>query len=175
MTPVRLIARPLLASVFFVGAANALKNAELIAPKAARMTDRVAPLADRVVPGAGQLDAKAYVRLNAGVQLVAASALATGRMPRVAALALAGSLVPTTLAGHAFWEESDPAAKKQHKLAFFTNTSVLGGLLLAGADTEGKPGLAWRAGNATRVARKDAKRLARDVRREAKLAKAQLT
>src|SRR3546814_11851687 len=108
-----LIARPLLASVFFVGAANALKNAELIAPKAARMTDRVAPLADRVVPGAGQLDAKAFVRLNAGVQLVAASALATGRMPRVAALTLAGSLVPTTLAGHAFWAGSDPAAKKR--------------------------------------------------------------
>src|SRR3546814_20513833 len=87
-------------------------------------------------------------------------------MPRVAALTLAGSLVPTTLAGHAFWAESDPAAKKQHRLAFFTNASVLGGLLLAGADTEGKPGLAWRAGNATRVVRKAPKRPAREVPRE---------
>ncbi|QIX25788.1 DoxX family protein [Nocardioides sp. JQ2195] len=176
MTPVRLIARPLLASTFFVGAVNALKHTDKLAPKAARMTDRVAPLVRKAAPGAPlPTDARTYVRVNAGVQLLAAAALATGRAPRLASLVLAGSMVPTTLAGHAFWEESDPAAKNLQRLQFFKNTSVVGGLLLAGVDTEGKPGLAWRAGNAASLARKDAKRLAKDVRREARLAKAQLS
>src|SRR3546814_20901936 len=96
-------------------------------------------------------------------------------MPRVAALTLAGSLVPTTLAGHAFWAESDPAAKKQHRLAFFTNASVLGSLPLTGAHTAGKPGLASRAGTPTRVVPNEAPRPARALPREAKLAHAQLT
>ena len=44
---------------------------------------------------------------------------------------LAASLVPTTLAGHRFWEETDPQAKAMQRLQFAKNTSVLGGLLLA--------------------------------------------
>lgn len=176
MTLVRLIARPLLASGFFFGATNALKNADKLAPKAAKVTDRVVPLVQRSAPGAPlPTNAQTYVRVNAGVQLLAAAALATGRAPRLASTVLAASMVPTTLAGHAFWEESDPTAKNMQRLQFFKNTSVIGGLLLAGVDTEGKPGLAWRAGNAASLARKDAKRLAKDVRREAKLAKAQLS
>lgn len=176
MTLVRVIARPLLASTFFVGAVNALKHSDRLAVKAAKVTDRIAPLAQKAAPGAPvPTNAKTYVRINAGVQLVAAAALATGRAPRISSFVLAGSLVPTTFVGHAFWEESDTTAKNTQRLHFFKNTSLIGGLLLAGVDTDGKPGLAWRAGNAASTARKDAKRLAKDVRREAKLAKAQLS
>ena len=52
---------------------------------------------------------------------------------------------------------------------------MLGGLLLAAVDTEGKPGLAWRARRAAADVRREAKQVAKDARREAKLAKAQLT
>lgn len=175
MTPVRLIARPLLASAFFFGATNALKNADQVATKASRVTDRVVPLVQRQAPVPVPSEAKTYVRINAGVQLAAATAFALGRAPRLSSSVLAATLVPTTVAGHAFWDETDPAAKKAQRLQFFKNASVFGGLLLAGVDTEGKPGVAWRAGNAARRARKDAKRLAKDVRREAKLAKAQIS
>ena len=58
---------------------------------------------------------------------------------------LAATLVPTTLAGHRFWEESDPAAQGNQRVHFFKNVSMFGGLLLAGVDTDGKPGVAWRA------------------------------
>jgi uncharacterized membrane protein YphA (DoxX/SURF4 family) len=51
-------------------------------------------------------------------------------MPRVAALVLAGSLVPTTLAGHRFWEEDDPKTRAAQQLQFLKNTSMLGGLLM---------------------------------------------
>lgn len=175
MTLVRLIARPLLASTFFVGAVNALKNSDKLAPKAATVTDRVVPLAQRAAPGAPMpSDPQTFVRVNAGVQLVAATALALGKAPRISSTVLAASLVPTTVAGHAFWDETEAGAKNLQRLQFFKNAAVLGGLLLAGVDTEGKPGVAWRASHAATAARQDATRLAKSARREAKLAKAQL-
>jgi uncharacterized membrane protein YphA (DoxX/SURF4 family) len=48
------------------------------------------------------------VRANAVVMLLAGVALALGIFPRWAAALLAGTLVPTTLAGHPFWKEQDP-------------------------------------------------------------------
>ena len=57
----------------------------------------------------------------------AVSMLATGKFPRLSSLALAASLVPTTLAGHRFWEESDPQVKAQQQIHFFKNVSMLGG------------------------------------------------
>ena len=165
MTITRLLARPMLASIFVAGGINALKNVEGHAVKAKKVADRIVPVAQQAVPKAPiPTDPETLVRINAGAQILAAAALATGRAPRLSAAVLAASLVPTTLAGHAFWDETDPQAKAAQRLQFFKNTSVLGGLLLASVDTEGKPGLAWRA-----------RRAAADVRREARLAKAQLT
>lgn len=176
MTLMRLIARPMLASIFVAGSVNALRSTDLHAQKAKKVTDSVVPLAQRVAPGVPvPTDPATLVRVNAGAQLLAAAALATGRAPRLSATVLAASLVPTTLAGHRFWEESDPKAKAAQRLQFIKNTSILGGLLLAGVDTEGQPGLAWRARRATADVRREAKRIAKDARREAKLAKAQIT
>ena len=52
---------------------------------------------------------------------------------------------------------------------------ALGGLMIAGLDTEGRPGLAWRARRAAKDARREAKHLAASARREAKLAAAQIS
>ena len=90
------------------------------------------------------------------------------------ALALAASLVPTTYAGHPFWEEKDPGARAAQRTQFFKNTSMLGGLLLASVDTEGRPGVAWRARRAAKDVRREAKVLARQARTEARVAKAHL-
>jgi putative oxidoreductase len=169
MTLIRTVARPMLASIFFVGAYSALKNPDTSAARATKVTDRLIPLLKRAAPTAPiPEDPKTLVRLNAAVQIGAAAALATGRAPRLSSSVLAASLVPTTVAGHPFWDESDPTTRNAQRLNFFKNVSVLGGLLLAGVDTAGRPGLAWRA-------RKDARRLAKNARREAKLARAQLT
>ena len=176
MTITRLLARPMLATIFVVGGVNALRATEAHAAKAKKVTDRIVPLAQRAAPGAPiPTDAATLVRINAGAQIVAAAALATGRAPRLSATVLAASLVPTTLAGHRFWEESDPQAKSMQRLQFAKNTSILGGLLLAGVDTEGKPGLAWRARRAAKDVRREAHQVAKDARREAGLARAQLT
>ena len=153
----RTIARPLLASTFFIGATAALKNSQAMAEKAEPVTDRVTPLLRKTVPALPQ-DPQTLVRLNAGVQLVAALGLSTGRAPRTCAAVLATSLLPTTVAGHRFWEADDDATAQQQRLHFAKNLSLLGGLLIAAGDTDGKPGVAWRT-----------RHLARDARREARL------
>src|SRR6188768_3547072 len=174
MTVSRLIARPMLASVFLVGAANALRNSAGLAAKADPVTSRLVPLAQKAgIPLPS--DPETLVKINVGVQVGAALALATGRAPRLSAAVLAASLVPTTVAGHRFWEVADPTQKTQQRLHFFKNISVLGGLVIAAGDTDGKPGVAWRARRAAKDARREGRRLAAAARREAKLAKAHLT
>ena len=173
MTVSRLIARPMLASIFIVGAANALKNASLPASKAAPITDKIVPAAKRAGIPLPE-NPETLVRINAGVQIAAGLALATGRAPRLSAAVLAASLLPTTAAGHRFWEVEDKTQRTQQQLHFFKNVSVVGGLIIAAGDTNGKPGVAWRARRAARDARREATRLAHDARRETKLARARL-
>ncbi len=85
------------------------------------------------------------VRLNGAVQLTAGLLLAVGRVPRLASAALVASLVPSTLSGHRFWEETDPVSKADQRTQFLKNLAMLGGLLLAAMDTNGAPSLRWRA------------------------------
>jgi hypothetical protein len=76
--------------------------------------------------------------------------LATGKLPRVASAALAFSVVPGSLGGHAFWNEVEPERKAQERRAFVTDISLIGGLIIAAVDTEGKPSLGWRGRRAAR-------------------------
>ena len=84
-------------------------------------------------------DDELVVRGNAAVQVLAGTMLALGRAPRLSALALAGSLIPTTLAGHAYWTVEDPAVRKQQRIQFHKNLAMIGGLLFAALDQPGAP------------------------------------
>ena len=112
MTITRLLARPMLATIFVVGGVNALRKTDAHAEKAKKITDRVVPLAQQAAPSVPiPTDAATLVRINAGAQILAAAALATGRAPRLSATVLAASLVPTTLAGHAVLGRDRPAGQ----------------------------------------------------------------
>ncbi|MEU1307948.1 DoxX family protein [Streptomyces cinnamoneus] len=130
---VRSVARPLLASAFVSSGLRTVAHPEAVAAVAAPVA---LALAERI-PGLPR-DARALVRINGAVHVGAGSLLALGVFPRTCALALAASLVPTTVAGHAYWAEQDPAKRMQHRVAFFSNVSILGGLLLAAADRGGR-------------------------------------
>ncbi len=176
MTPTRLIARPMLASMFVAGGINSLKNTKWAAERAKPVTDKMMPMIQQVAPSAPiPKDPETLVRINAGVQILAGLALATGRAPRLSSLALAATLVPTTAAGHRFWEESDPTMKANQQVHFFKNVSMLGGLILSAVDTEGKPGLAWRAQRAARDVRREARHMSKAAKRETKLAAKSVT
>lgn len=143
----RRIARPMMAAMFVAGGVDAVKRPKSKAPVAEPVTSTLAgPLG---LPD----DTAQLVRINGAVQVGAGLMLATGRLPRLAATALAVSLVPTTLAGHRFWE-ADAEARAGQRIHFLKNVSMLGGLILAATDTEGRPSLAWRARKAAERAQR---------------------
>lgn len=153
MTIVRRVARPLLAGIFITGGLDAIKNPSWRVQTA----EPVAPKLAKPIPFLPETDTEQLVKIDAGVKLVGGLMLATGRLPRLAAVALAGSLAATTAAGHRFWEEEDPTQKANQRIHFTKNLAVLGGLLLAAVDTAGKPSLGWRARRAAKRTRQVSK------------------
>jgi putative oxidoreductase len=69
------------------------------------------------------------VRGNGAAMVAGGAALILNKMPRLAALGLVASLVPTTLAGHPFWEK-EGAERKAQEIQFYKNLALLGGLLV---------------------------------------------
>lgn len=159
MTVLRALARPMLASIFVIQGYNTLRNPYPFVPEADPV---VRKLAERVpaVPAKTE-DA---VRVNGAVQLLAGSLLALGRLPRLSALAIAATLIPTTVAGHRFWEAEQDEDRAQQRTHFLKNLAMLGGLLIAAADTAGRPSLAWRTRHAAGSTRKQASRMARTAK-----------
>lgn len=126
---IRTLARPMLAAMFVVGGYGTFKDPERVAPKAEPV---VGAVSERV-PGVPKETVTA-VRLNSAVQIVAGTLLSLGLLPRASAAALAGSLVPTTAAGHRFWEIDDAQDRTQQQIHFLKNLAMFGGLLLAATD-----------------------------------------
>jgi uncharacterized membrane protein YphA (DoxX/SURF4 family) len=133
------------------------------------VTDKVAPVLRGVHAGI-PTDPETMVRVNGAAQLVGGLLLATGHLTRPAAALLAGTLVPTTIAGHPFWAVDDPAQRATHQVHFMKNLGLFGGLLLAAADTQGRPGLGWRTSHAVDDGRRRVRRAVRSARRDARIA-----
>ena len=165
MILVRQIARPMLASPFLVGGVDALRHPATTSAVSAGPARQVAAR----IPKAAGLDADAAVRINGGVMTAAAALLATGRMPRLASLALLVTVVPPLLERAADLKDdkdTDPQELAERRMRFVGSLGVVGGLLIAAVDTAGRPSLRRRAEHASRLARRE---LAHS-RREAKLA-----
>ncbi|WP_091648320.1 DoxX family protein [Micromonospora pallida] len=169
MKPVRSLARVLMSGIFVASGIRQLRNPEHFTEHAKPVTDHITSLLERTggpVPG----NAETLVRTNGAVHVVGGLLLATGHLTRPASLMLAASLVPTTAAGHPFWTYDDPAARTNHQVHFMKNLGLIGGLLLAAADTQGRPSLRWRAGHRIGHSRRSVQRAVRTARRETRLA-----
>jgi uncharacterized membrane protein YphA (DoxX/SURF4 family) len=140
---IRRIARPMLSAVFISRGVDALRSPKPAADAARPTLEGLSKLPDPVgtnVPS----NAETVARVTAAVQIGGGLLLATGKLPRLASAALALSVVPGSLGGHRFWSESDPQRKTDERRAFLTDISLIGGLIIAAADTEGRPSLGWR-------------------------------
>ncbi len=129
--------------MFIYGGLDALRNPGPKVPNAEAVTDELADRIDQLPD-----DTEALIRANGALQVGAGVCLATNTFARPAAAALAASLVPTTAAGHRFWESDSEATRVQQTIHFLKNVGLLGGLIIAAMDTEGEPGVAWRAQHA---------------------------
>ena len=179
---IRALARPMLAAPFIMGGINQLKKADKLAPLARPLVAKIAE------PTGLPNDPELLVKANGALMVAAGAGLATGVLRKPSAAALAVSLVPTTFAGHPFWEISDEKEKEKARNSFITNVGLLGGLILTVVDTEGKPGLLYRAKLAgdsisrtadttwrgtkqsAKLAKREAKHAARAAQREARIA-----
>lgn len=139
----RRIARPLLSAVFVGQGIDSLLNPKSAAEAAAPTVDGLRALPDPVASRIPS-DPQTFAQINAAVQIGGGLLLATGKAPRVASAALAFTVLPANLGAHMFWSESDPLLKAEKRRDFLTDLSLLGGLMIASADTEGKPSLGWR-------------------------------
>jgi putative oxidoreductase len=130
LAPLRPAARVLTGSTYVLLGFDALREpggrVDMASPVLAAMRSKV-PLPE---------DDELLVRANAAVQVAAGAMLAAGLAQRLAGLVLAGSLVPTTLAGHAYWSLDDPAARKAQRIQFHKNMAMIGGLLFAVLDPQ---------------------------------------
>ena len=145
MDLLRRAARPMLASIFISGGIDTLRNPESDTEVAGDVATDIADAAPVDLPD----DPETLVKIDAGVKIAGGLLLASGgRLARIGALACAASLVPTTWAAHRFWEIDDPQERAQQQIHFLKNLSMLGGLLIAAADTGGRPSIPWRAGHA---------------------------
>src|SRR6195256_2639581 len=146
---IRRIARPMLAATFIGRGVEALRSPKPAADAARPTLDGLSKLPDPVGPNI-PTNAETVARVNGAVQIGAGLLLATGKLPRFASAALALSVVPGSLGAHAFWSEVDPGRKADQRRAFVTDISLIGGLIIASVDTEGKPSLGWRGRRAAR-------------------------
>ena len=112
--PIEALGRLLMAGIFIHGGWAAFKEPAGRAQKAAKL---------------GFPEPELAVKANGLTMVVAGTALGIGIKPKLAAVALAGSLVPTTLAGHPFWEEKTPEARNTQLTQFLKNLGLMGGLL----------------------------------------------
>ena len=146
---IRRVARPMLSAVFISRGVDALRSPKPAADATRHTLEELSKLPDPVgtnVPS----NAETVARVNAAVQIGGGLLLATGKLPRAASAALALSVVPGSLGGHAFWNEVESERKAQERRAFVTDISLIGGLIIAAVDTEGKPSLGWRGRRAAR-------------------------
>ena len=172
MTLLRSTARTMLASYFVVSGLKAVRDPESLVPAAEPLVDGVVPTVQRFAPeqvaSLVPTDAKTWVRINGALELVGGIALASGKGRRLGAALLALSLVPTTIGKYPFWSRSDPAERAADRDHFLKNVSLLGGVLIASRDTEGKPSLGSRANKTGQALAADTRKVSRQVSKETK-------
>lgn len=172
MTLLRSAARTMLASYFVVSGVKALRDPESLIPAAEPLVDTVVPQVQRFAPEqVSQVvptDAVTWVRINGVLELVGGVALATGKGRRLGAALLALSLVPTTIGKYPFWSRRDPAERAADRDHFLKNVSLLGGVLIASRDTEGRPSLSYRANKTSQALVADTRKASRRVKKDTK-------
>ena len=162
----RRVARPLLAGIFVSSGIEELINP---APKIEATTPLLAMGRD-ALPAARNVEPGTFVQADAAVKIGAGLMLAFGWAPRLAATVLAVSHIPTTVAEHPF-RSSASGQRVAQQTHFLKNAGLLGGLMFAAGDTQGKPSVGWRARRAKRDAARVAKLARRDRRNAARAAK----
>ena len=151
---IRKLARPMLASVYVADGAETVLNTSAHVEGTQVVLDRIRYVLPRKYAKRISRDPELVTRVIGGTKVGAGSLLAIGRAPRTSAATLAILTIPNILARNAFWETQDADEKRNRRNGFLTNIALLGGLFITSVDTEGKPGVKWRATNVAKRSKK---------------------
>ncbi|WP_454979177.1 DoxX family protein, partial [Corynebacterium propinquum] len=151
---IRKIARPMLASVFILDGVDALRKTNERVDTTEDLIKRVRKFVPADIADAIPDSPKTVARILGGTKVGAGSLFAIGKAPRFAAATLAVTTLPTLISRDAFWAADEEGERRARLNNFATSSALLGGLFIASQDTEGKPGLKWRAEHASKQAGK---------------------
>jgi len=140
MSFARFACRSLLAGYFIADGVQAFVNPDPRVADAEPWATKVVEWSNRVLPAdlARRIPDKTetLVRIHGAAQTVGGLMLATGLFRRTGAALVAVAYVPKVFAAR-------PTSLSADKLPFARELALLGGVLVAARDTEGKPNLAW--------------------------------
>lgn len=151
---IRKLARPMIASVYIADGADIVMNTQAHVESTQTVTSNLRSLLPRQYAAFIPKDPETVAKAVGGTKIGAGSLLALGKAPRLSAALLALLALPTLITRNAFWSADSREEKVQRRQGFLTNLALIGGLAITSLDTEGKPGLKWRAGHAAKVANK---------------------
>ncbi|MEX3509204.1 DoxX family protein [Kocuria sp. WRN011] len=164
MSIVRRLARPLLATGYVAGGVEAFRNSSAAAEK----LDPVLKQVEQVLPQVRPVTAnRAQVAQGiAAAQVLAASALALSKLPRLSASVLLGTTAINTYVQYQSADTSTKEAKSNRRNNVFKNLSLVGAVMIASVDTSGNPSLAWRASHLADDVRKNAAKVSKDTKKK---------
>jgi len=145
----------MLASVFILDGVSVLRNPADRASAVAPAVERIEKTANKAASAkAGSAESakpvpapapKTAVRVLAGVKIGAGALFAIGKAPRLSAAVLAASHAPNIVARFSDTPGGAAAHGGNKAVGVATDAALLGALFIAAEDTQGKPGLRWRA------------------------------
>lgn len=162
MSFVRIFARPLLGSSFVAAGVDRLKHAESAGEQLEPTLQRL----NTLVPSAQAVtgNAKLVGQLVGATQIAAGLMLGMGKVSRLAALLLVGTSALNAVVEYKSAADSTAEARRLRRHGLLKNLSLIGAVLLAAVDTNGRPGLAWRAGHLASDAQKQLRKAESAVR-----------
>jgi putative oxidoreductase len=152
VSPTRRLARPLLAAPFIADGVATLKSPD------GHVED---------VRALGLAQPEKIVQIASASKVAGGLLLATGRFSRLSALALATAAGANAGVHHPFWKETDPASKAALRTQFLRDLGLLGGALVAAADTGGRESVPHAAARISRRARRKAAKRAAKAQKSA--------
>lgn len=166
MTLVRKFARPLLAAPYVLdGVRNVRRPSELVdsAPSLFGKVDGFLKSRDLPVTSYNIVQISGALAAGGGLMLAA------GRAPRLAALLMAKSTTVSLVARTPFWKLSGQERDAEIK-SLLKDLGLVGALLIASVDTDGRPSLAYRAQKTIEDSKNEAEKKAKATKRKADVA-----
>lgn len=176
MNLLRAAARTMLAGYFVVNGVKALKDPASYAAEQERFASTVIPMVRKAAPDqvadAVPQDTQTLARITGGLQVAGGLGMISGKGRRLGAGFIALSMVPQLVGFTA--KGLTPEEKTLARNDLLKNVALLGGALIAAGDTEGRPGIAWRAHDSAAKLSRNVGHTRKSLGKDAELTKLQL-